>query len=506
VNGVQDDAVAPQQVEKKSAQGAALTTVGALLGRAAGLLATLWITHFVHKTEYGQANLALIVASVVQVATLFAPQQALLTRKDSFSQASVWVEQFVLTVGVLVFGGLFFVGNRLLDVLSAPEAWPMLRLYCVAVFCERLALCPALRLRYELRFADLTRVDAIGDAAYVIVAVSSATWGVGAVCLPLGALSRQLARLLWLRFALKLPVFRYKERLPRAARQRLRGELWPMMWPIYLASLVELSTLYLDNVFVGRVYSLSAQGLYAVGYTLLMTPSETVAMYASSALVRALSATNPQTRHTSFLLGTKYLLLVLLPLGCCAAWLAPLFESACLPEKWQGVAPVLTGFALGGVSLGLHRLSFSQLSALHKSRSAAALYGVQLVVFVGGLVGVSVLDTARLHPESVAWVSSLSLFFAAAFGTGMVIALEEISVWRFLGACVPAIRTSSVVCAALFCADALCAWLHRGPSWSRFLLEAACAVLAYFLYLVLLERRVFWEVRNFVAKDPRQVE
>ena len=67
---MQDDAVAPQQVEKKSAQGAALTTVGALLGRAAGLLATLWITHFVHKTEYGQANLALIVASVVQVATL----------------------------------------------------------------------------------------------------------------------------------------------------------------------------------------------------------------------------------------------------------------------------------------------------------------------------------------------------------------------------------------------------------------------------------------------------
>ena len=77
--------------------------------------------------------------------------------------------------------------------------------------------------------------------------------GPGTICLPLGALLRQVARVLWLKFGLRMSLLWSDVQLPNAQTQTLRNELWQMMWPIYLASMVELSTLYMNNLFVGRV-------------------------------------------------------------------------------------------------------------------------------------------------------------------------------------------------------------------------------------------------------------
>jgi O-antigen/teichoic acid export membrane protein len=63
------------EIVEKSVRGAATTTLAGLLGRAAGLLTTLVVTHYVQKTDYGQANLALILATVVSALTLLAPSK-----------------------------------------------------------------------------------------------------------------------------------------------------------------------------------------------------------------------------------------------------------------------------------------------------------------------------------------------------------------------------------------------------------------------------------------------
>ena len=72
-------------------------------------MTTLLVTHFVHKTEYGQTNLALIIATVVNVLTLLAPQRALLTRRTLFAESSQIIQRFVVGSGVLVFGLLCLV-------------------------------------------------------------------------------------------------------------------------------------------------------------------------------------------------------------------------------------------------------------------------------------------------------------------------------------------------------------------------------------------------------------
>jgi len=488
------------EVVRRSVRGAATTTLAGLLGRAAGLATTLLVTHFVHKSDYGQANLALIIATVVNALTLLAPQQALMTRRDHFEESASLLHGYLLWTGVVVFSLLAVLGKPLLGQLSEPGALPLLRLYCVALLFERLALIPSLKLRYQLRFGDLVQVDLLGDAVYVAVTIGAAVWGSGALCLPLGVLSRQVARVLALRFGQKLPVWPPLPGPVSTESRQLLGELWPMMWPIYLASLAELSTLYMDNLFVGRVYSTSAQGVYAVGYTIIMTPSETIAMYVASALVRALGLSDAELRCASFLQGLRYVSLALLPIGVGATLVAPTFEAALLPERWHGVAQVMIGLSLGAMSLGIHRMAFALLTALHRSRLAALAYALQVGCFATGLWLVAATDPDQLHMERVAQAVSVALAVAACGGLAMVLWIDSLRFSQLLVALAPPVAATALMAGMLLLLRSFTSQLGLPATVFRLGCEILLGLGSYLLGLRLLFPALFLDVRNFIAR------
>jgi hypothetical protein len=142
--------------------------------------------------------------------------------------------------------------------------------------------------------------------------------------------------------------------------------------------------------------------VYAVGYTVIMTPSETIAMYAASALVRALGLQDPALRRQNYLLGLRTGVAVPgTPMAIGAVLLAKTFEAAVLPPRWHGGR---TGddlaIALGAVSLGFHRMAFAQLTALHRSRLAAVIYATQLGSFALLLGLVAVTDPGAAAPRA----------------------------------------------------------------------------------------------------------
>lgn len=485
---------------RKSVRGAATTTVAGLLGRAAGLLTTLLVTHFVQKNEYGQANLALIVATVVNALTLFAPQQALLTRREHFEESASLVQTHLLWLGVAVFGPLLWLGKPLLGLLHQPSALPLLQLYCVALWLERAALIPAVKLRYRLQFGDLVRVDLLGDTLYVVVTMGGAVAGLGAISLPLGVLARQLTRVLVLRFLLNLQVMPDWPQPLTAESRRLLSELWRMTWPIYLSSLVELSTLYMDNVFVGRFYSIGAQGIYAVGYTIVMTPSETIAVYAASAMVRALGLSDRAQRQHNYLQGLRYVSLFLVPLGTGAALVAKTFEVALLPERWRGVASVMQWLAIGAVSLGFHRMAFAQLTALHQSRKAGLIYATQLASFVTGLVVVAMTDPGRLQMERVALAVSLALLMAAVCGTVMTLWVDELPLRRLARALWPALASTTVMSGVLLALGLVWTRTQVAATPLRLVAEVAVGAAVYTACMRFLFPSLFAEVRRFIGR------
>lgn len=493
----------PEEVVARSARGAATTTVAGLLGRAAGLFTTLLVTHFVSKGDYGRANLALVIATLANLITLLSPQQALLTRHQGFSAAARLVHGFAVFSGLLVAGLLLGGGGLLLARLHEPTALSLLRVYAVALVLERLALVPALTLRYQLRFGALLRVDLGGDVAYVVVTVGGALGGAGAMCLPLGMVARHLCRAVALGWGCGLPLAPPRPGPLSADSRGLLREILLYSWPIHLGGLGEFLTMYLDNVVVGQLYSAAAQGLYAVGYTLVMTPSETIAMYGATAMVRALGLKDVATRQRTFLQGLRYVSLLLWPIGAGAALVAGTLEGALLPPSWHGIAEVVAGLGLGGAMLGVSRMCFAQLTALHRTRAGGAMYVLQLVAFGLGLFLVGRLDRQRLHMPAIAVAVSVAFTLPALLGLWLSIRADNLSIRGVIAALTPPFIGTAVMGLSVWSLQRGLVYLGLPATPLRLFIEIGSGVLIYTAYLRLLHRPLWQEATTWLAQRRR---
>jgi O-antigen/teichoic acid export membrane protein len=484
------DQPSADEVVERSTRGAAATALVGLLGRGAGLLTTLLVTHFLSKAEYGRANLALILATLTNVITLISPQQALLTRRERFREAARLVHGWAVWSGLLVAALLFAGGPLLLGALHEPSALGLLRLYCVSLILERLTLVPTLALRYELRFPAVARLDLFGDTAYVLVTVGAALAGSGPLCLPLGMIARHAVRLLLLggplRHAPPWPSF-------LTGQRELRGQLLSYSWPVHLGALCEVVTLYMDNVVVGQTYSAAAQGLYAVAYTLVMTPCETIAMYGATAMVRALGLPDKARRQRTYLQGLRYVSLLLFPIAVGVALVGGSFEAALLPARWHGVAQVLIGLAAGAMALGVHRMAFAQLTALHRPRLAAVVYVAQVSTFLLGLFLVVHLDTGRQHLPAVAWAVSCAFTLAAGLGLLMSMRADQLPLRAVAAAFVPPLVGTAVMALGVLVVQRGLSRLGRASGAAALVVEIAVGAVLYAGYLRLFYTELWGE-------------
>lgn len=477
----------------RSTIGAAILALAGLLGRAAGLLTTVLVTHFLSKAEYGHANLALIVATIANMASLLSPQQALLTRQTQFLEAAGLAQTWSVWSGVGISSLLVLIGRPLLTAFGQPETTPLLYVYCAAIVLERIAVIPAIELRYRLRFADVARVEVTGDAGYVTVTVAAALLGAGPLCLPLGMVARQGARLLILA---RLLGQRLLPPLPRpfGAKQRaLAEEILRFSLPVHLGTLGEFATLYLDNVFVGALYHAAAQGLYAVGYAVVMTPADTIARYGADAMIRALVIPDPAVRQRTFLQGLRYLSLPLFPVGVGAAAVAETLEAALLPAHWHGIAPLIIGLSAAAMTLGCFQMVFAYLTALNLPRLGGLLPGIRLGAFLLGLFLVACLDPQRQHLPAVAWAVSGAFVSATLFVLWLSTQPEGLQLAQVAVALGPPLIGSAVMGSGLWLLRRGLTDLGVRPSLLCLLVEIGAGVLLYTAYLRLAHRALWAE-------------
>lgn len=488
----------PHEVIAKSASGAARTTLVGLLGRGAGLLTTVLVTHFVSKDEYGHANLAMIVAAVLNMLTLLSPQQVLLTRQSGYDRAARVAGLYAAWSGLLVGVLLWLLGPRLLLSLGQPEATGILRVYCVALVLERVAVIPALELRYRLRFGEVARLDLLGDLSYVAVTVGSAAFlGAGGYSLALGMVARHGVRLVVL------------------VRQ-VGGTLWPFVrgltgqdWtlgqdllrdalPLHLGGASEFLTLYLDNVWVGKLYQAAGQGLYAVAYTLVMTPTDTIALYGATAMVRALGVPDGVARRRTYLLGLRYVCLLLFPIGVGVALVTRTLEVAFLPLKWQGLAPIVIGLCGGAVTTGIARLAFAHLTALHRNRQAGVAEVLRLVLFLLALMAVGLWDLGRQHLSWVGWGVSAAFVVSSLVSLWLSLRADELTVLDAARAMLPAAVGTAVMGAVLYAAQRGFDQLGFAPSGARLLIEIGLGAAVFIGYMRLVHRPIYQEALGWV--------
>jgi O-antigen/teichoic acid export membrane protein len=323
------------------------------------------------------------------------------------------------------------------------------------------------------------------------------------MCLPLGMVARHLGRIVRLGWSCRMPLWPPRPGPLSADSRGLLREVLHYSWPIHLGALAEFITMYLDNVVVGQLYSAAAQGLYAVGYTLVMTPSETIAMYGATAMVRALGLNDVEARQRTFLQGLRYVSLLLWPIGAGAGLVAGTLEVALLPPSWHGIAGVVGGLGLGGAALGITRMCFAQLTALHRTRAGGFMYALQLAAFLLGLFLVGRLDHQRQHMPAVALAVSVAFSLTALLGLALSISTDKLPLRGVLGALAPAFFGSLVMAAGVWGLQQGLVGLGMAPSRLRLLLEIGSGILLYAAYLRLLHRDLWQEATTWLAQRRR---
>lgn len=496
-----DGEVSPEETIARSASGAAATALVGLLARGAGLFTTLVVTYFVSRAELGNANLAMIIVTIFHSATLLSPQQALLTRHDHFDEALSLVRFFAAWSGLLVVGLILLSGRALLQALGQPEATPILWVYCAAMLLERLAVIPALQLNYRLRFTALARLDLYANLVYVIVTISSAVGGFGGMSLAFGMVARHGTRLILL-IVLLGPAQVWPGR-PRwgALERRLARETLHYSLPVHVGGLGEFLTLYLDNVLVGKLYGAAAQGLYVVGFTLAMTPCDTIALQGAVAMNRALGLRDEKTRRATYLKGLQYMSLVLFPIAGMTALVAGTLQQALLPPKWREVAPIAVALVIGAASMGVRRLAFAHLTAIHKPRLAALIEIVRLLLFGACLGATITLDGARVHIAWVGWAVSVASALTAVLSLVLSLRADGMQTGDGLRALLPP-ALGTVVMGALL--HGLMRGLdvgHFSPSAWRLLGELCVGTAIYVLYLRICHGDIYREASGWLRRQ-----
>ena len=183
-----------------------------------------------------------------------------------------------------------------------------------------------------------------------------------------------------------------------------------------------------------------------------------------------------------------------------AALVAPTFEAALLPERWHGVAQVMSCLSLGALSLGFHRMAFAQLTALHRSRLAGAIYAMQLVCFVLGLWIVAQTDPERVQMERVALAVSVALAMAASCGVAMTMWVESLRFSKIAAALAPAVLATLMMAIVLLSLRVATARLNVAATSLRLVGEVMIGAGSYVLCLRLGYPALFPEVRNFIAR------
>jgi len=195
-------------------------------------------------------------------------------------------------------------------------------------------------------------------------------------------------------------------------------DLWSFGAPILLTSLFRFLIRNTDNLLVARYLGAAALGFYGLAYTVFTAPLTELGLIVNRVMFSALSRVNDDAERLrrAFLLSTKYLTMLALPMMLGLALVAAPFVEAFYGARWLPVAPVLSIFAVAGflhllISLGptgLQAAGRSDLQLVWAILSAVLYIPAFAIGLRWGIAGVAagyLLATCILTPLQYGFVS-----------------------------------------------------------------------------------------------------
>lgn len=326
------------------------------------LIVTLLLARLLLPSDFGQVAMLLVVTSIAALFVEAGIGLALVQKHaltDDDETTAFWfgaVSSSVLWLAIAA------ASSFIADAFDEPELAPLLPVIALTLPLTALALVPDALLTRSLRFDRRAQIEAVSAAVSTSLAVALAILGHGVWALVAQALAAAATRAAacWL-----LSAWRPAGRLRWTSLMQLLGFGGNLM----AAGLLDVISLRLQSVLIGRFHGTTALGLYSVAHTSFQAPVSIVSAVLNKVGLATLSRASSRTGQLQAMLrmSVRGATFLFAPLMLAISLLAEPIVMTAFGSPWLESAPLLAILALSGMFWPVHVLNQVAITAMGRS-------------------------------------------------------------------------------------------------------------------------------------------
>lgn len=432
-------APATANLAQSTVRGTLWTYVAYYSGKLMVLVSTVILARLLSQDDFGVAGYAVTVVAFLDVLSTLGIGPALIYERDhpSAKDTAFWLGLFI---GAALFAATWVMAPLIAFFFRDPRAIQVTRVLALTFPLSALSNVHDMLLRKTLSFRQKALPDFIRSLGKGVLSIVLALLGFGAWSLILGQVGGIAIAVVafW-----KVMPWRPRRRLdPSFARLLLRYGL-----NIVSVDFLNVITANLDYVFIARFLGAAALGVYTLAFRipelLILQFCNIISSVVFPVYTRLRD--DPEALPRGFLVTTRYITLVTVPLGLGLALVTEPFVLTVFSAKWVDAIPVLRA-----ISIYAMLLSFAYNAGdVYKAEGRPII--LTWLTLVQGAVLIPTLYLAATvggNIAAVGWTHAAVALFTAVVDTSVALRLMRTPLARFVETIRPAIlcgATMSVV-------------------------------------------------------------
>lgn len=372
---------------RHAASGALWTIICSVAGKVVTLSGHILLAWFLAPDDMGLVAMAMSIATIITLFASVGVQDVLVQRQKEFlkfAKTGFWLSLGLSTLGGLVIASIAPVAGMM---FGEPRVVPLVLLTSLILPLNSFATIYAAKLYHDMRFKTVAGVQLASGVIQIGGAVPLAALGFGPYAIIIPRIIASGASPLLLRMATGRIAFGWPQ------LTHWRELLGPGLW-LALFGLFNALRSQGMNLVLGVMRDSHITGLFFWGFQISSQFLYLLAGKLRQVLFPSLTRLNnePARQFAAMQRAWRTLTLVAVPVCVLQAGLADSLIPLVFPEKWLGAIPVVQWLSIGMLTLPVHIVAMSVITAQGRFGVLAGLGAVQAVVMlsatsVGAVLG-----------------------------------------------------------------------------------------------------------------------
>lgn len=469
--------------------------LGVVARIASQLVAQIALARLLGPEAFGLFAMAFIVVGAGNILVELGLGSALVQKKQVTDEDVRFVLTWVVVAGLVMATLVYQLSETIAAYFHDPRVAEVTRSLTPIFILQALAVVPLSLLKRELAFKAVQGAQIVSYLiGFLLVGIGAALLGAGVWSLVVASIAQTLSSAIIFNVIRRHPM----KPLFYMRDQALRG----FGARVLLTNIANWAIENVDNLLIGKIFGVTALGLYSASYNLVRTPANHLVVTLQTVLfpASARAQDNLGGLRRAYLTVMAGVALIAVPMFGGAAAVSGTVVEALFGNKWIGAAPVLLPLALAMI---LHALMAVAGPVLWGKGAAGSELKVQFWVALAFVA--ALLVAARYSMVVVAWAVCVVYAMRLVGMTNAIMRHIHLPLLMVLRALRGGVLVGAVIVALLLLTDAV---LSDHGAGFRLVLELAIAGLALLLFVLglpglALSAELLWVVQRLLIGMPR---